>query len=71
MISKWHFKIKKFNAKTVEPSLLGPKKSKNSTKKRVSTHHFAVKIVELKLEQTSTVDKGEAESTVAQDNLSP
>jgi hypothetical protein len=70
VISKWHFKIKKFNAKTVAPSLLGPKKSKNSTRKRVSTHHFAVKIAELKLVQTLMVEEA-AEATVDQDNLSP
>ncbi len=70
VISKWHFKINQFNAKTVEPSLLGQQKSKNSIKKRVSTHHFAVKIVVQKHAQTSTMVEEAAEATGVQDNLS-
>lgn len=68
MISKWQCKIKKFNAKTVVPNLHGPQKSKNSINKKASMHHFAVKIVEQKLVQTSMVE-AEAAGTEVQDNL--
>ena len=62
MNPKWH-KIKRFNVKTVVKTLSGPQTNKHSIKKKASTHHFAVKSVELKLERTSiTVEDTVAES---------
>ncbi len=66
---KWHYKHKIFNVKTAEPSLLGLRKNKNFTKKKVLTHLSVVKIVGQKLVQTSTIMEEEAVEDKA-DNVS-
>lgn len=66
---KWQCKIKKFNVKTVVQNSSGPKKNKNSTRKKALTPHYVVKIAVQKHVQTSITEEAEVETEV-QDNLS-
>lgn len=65
MNPKWHNKIKQFNAKTAVNNLRGLHLSRNSTKKKVSTHRFDVKIAVQKHALLSTI---ETEAAEARDN---
>jgi hypothetical protein len=65
---KWQIKIKQSNAKIAVKTLRGPRQSRNSTKKKVSTHQFVVKNAVLKHVLLLTTETEEA--VVERENLS-